>query len=203
LQQTSSTPSTPAATSSGGDGGAAVVTNAAVASAMQWVDAKMPYCWAINHGVEEDPSCFPIHGHTCERTGAADNSAWNGYRSDCSGLVSFAWTLPAPGLTTKGGKFLGVAAYIPTQDLQPGDALLRPGHHIVLFEKWTDQTKGDAKVIAEPGCDNKDGAYAMEQDWSLGAAPGKTPSASWSNGGTPEGSYYAIRKNGSQILNGN
>lgn len=180
---------TSASTPSSSD--SSLVTNSAVASAMQWVNVKMPYCWAINHAHEDDDDCHPIHGQTCDRTGAADNPAWNGFRSDCSGLVSFAWGLAPPGLTTAKGNFTpGVASYIPTQDLQPGDALLKTGHHIVLFEKWTNKDNGEATVIAEPGCTDMIGAYAQEQPWSLGAAPGKTPQASWGDRGT----YYAIRK---------
>jgi hypothetical protein len=171
-------------------------TNGAVASAMEWVTVKMPYCWAINHGPETDSACFNVHGRTCNRTGMADNPLWNAYRSDCAGLVSFAWGLRAPGLTAYAGQFTpGPATYIPTQDLAPGDALLRPNHHVVLFEKWTNKAEGLAAVIAEPGCSSKGGPFAQEQSWSLSGPPGKTPAASWLN----EGTFYAIRKRGSSL----
>lgn len=102
-----------------------------------------------------------------------------------SGLVSYAWGLKAPGVTTKG--FLpGAAKYIPMQDLQPGDALIRPGSHVVLFRKWTNKDKGTAIVIAEPGCAAKTD-HATDQSWSMGKKPGAGTSAHW-----PGGTYYAI-----------
>lgn len=184
--------------SGGGSGsmmGASLVTASAVAAARGWVNAKMPYCQAVQGGRELDSSCFRVHGRTCNRTGAANNANWNHYRSDCSGLVSYAWTLRAPGLTTEG--FVpGVAKYIPMQDLQPGDALLRPGHHIVLFESWTNKSSGQAKVLSEPGCDASGGPHAQEQSWSMGRAPGAGTSAHWSGA-----TYYSIRKKGGTLTN--
>ena len=169
-------------------GDAGLLTDQAVALAEMWVAAKMPYCQAISGGREIDNACIKVHGSTCTRSGAANNVAWNAYRSDCSGLVSFAWSLSSPGLTTR--DFVpGAAKYIPMNDLRPGDALLRPGHHIVLFKDWTDKSKGAAKVIAEPGCAAKGGPYAQEQSWSFNHAPG-----SGTNDNIAGGTYYAIRK---------
>lgn len=109
--------------------------------------------------------------------------------------MSFAWGLKAPGLTTRG--FLpGAAKYVPTQDLQPGDALIRPGRHVVLFAKWTNKDKGQATVIAEPGCASRGGAHAQEQTWSLGAKPGAQPSQHWSSG-----TYHAIRSKTGWVTN--
>ena len=58
--------------------------------AQLWVDAKVPYCQAANHERDYDSAC----AMTCERP---DNTNWDPYRSDCSGFVSWAWKLPAPG----------------------------------------------------------------------------------------------------------
>jgi len=172
-------------TSSGSDG--SLVTNGPVALASQWVTVQMPYCQAANGGSELSAACRRLRGtKTCNRTGAANKASWNSYRSDCSGLVSYAWGLKAPGLTTNG--FVpGAAKYIPMQDLQPGDALIRPGRHMVLFKKWTNKDKGTATVIAEPGCAAKT-KHATEQNWTMGKKPGAQTSAHWSGG-----TYYAIR----------
>ncbi len=179
--------------SAGSNNGAALITNNAVATAEQWVNVKMPYCQAVNGGHELDATCDRVTGTTCSRTGAANNTAWNKYRSDCSGLVSYSWSLKAPGLTTSG--FLpGTASYIPMQDLQPGDALIRPGHHMVLFKAWKNQSAGTATVISEPGCASKGGAYAQEQSWSMGKAPGAATSAHWAGA-----TYYSIRKKTSTL----
>ena len=188
---TSSSGSTPGSDSGSlivNTGDAGLLTDQAVALAEKWVAVKMPYCQAVAGGREIDNACVKLHGSTCNRTGAANNVAWNAFRSDCSGLVSFSWSLKAPGLTTR--DFVpGAAKYIPMQDLKPGDALLRPGHHIVLFKEWTDKSKGAAKVISEPGCAAKGGPYAQEQSWSFNHAPG-----AGTNDNIAGGTYYSIRK---------
>src|SRR4051794_29340739 len=67
--------------------------NAAVARGQLWVDAKVPYCQSPNHKPDADADCASI----CTRPDMPD---WDPYRSDCSGFVSWAWDLPAPGRTT-------------------------------------------------------------------------------------------------------
>src|SRR5437016_1896449 len=64
-----------------------------IARAMLWVDAMLHYCQAPNHQRDYDAAC-PT---TCDRQ---DNVDWDPYRSDCSGFVSWAWGLPAPGRVT-------------------------------------------------------------------------------------------------------
>lgn len=85
-----------------------------VARAQSWVNAHVPY----NMG-----------------------GYYHGYREDCSGYVSMAWGLPAPGRTTD--DMLGkVGNTISKAALRQGDALLNPASgahgHIVLFDKWAD-----------------------------------------------------------------
>src|SRR6185295_19212940 len=69
---------------------ASITASAAIARAEEWVKAKLHYCQAPNHHHDFDSAC----SSTCNRT---NNAAWDPYRSDCSGLVSWAWGLPAPG----------------------------------------------------------------------------------------------------------
>ena len=170
-----------------------LVQNGPVALAEQWVSVQMPYCQAANGQAEHDAACRRLRGtSTCNRTGAANKASWNSYRSDCSGFVSYAWGLRAPGLTTRG--FVpGAAKYIPMQDLQPGDALIRPGSHVVLFKKWVNKDKGTAVVVAEPGCAARV-SHAIDQNWSMGRKPGAQTSAHWSGG-----NYYAIRSRTSYL----
>lgn len=70
-------------------------------------------------------------------------SRWGGYRTDCSGLVSMAWGLPPPGNTTHsfaGGPWdNGRSQRIQWSELEPGDALNNPQHHIMLFAGWLDE----------------------------------------------------------------
>ncbi len=127
--------------------GDAVITGATIVSrAEQWVNAKLAYCQSPNHTHDPDPSC----SSTCNRT---SNPAWDPYRSDCSGFVSWSWALGSPGLSTSGFApgSTSVSYTINGSNLQPGDALNIPGEHIILFVSW--QTQGSvANFYEEPGC---------------------------------------------------
>jgi hypothetical protein len=117
----------------------------AVARAQQWVNAQLAYCQSPNHQRDYDPSCSSV----CNRT---DDPAWDAYRSDCSGLVSWAWDLPAPGRVTTGfAPFVDdITSAIAASDLQPGDAV-NNSDHVMLFEAWVTQDQV-ATFIEEPGC---------------------------------------------------
>lgn len=78
------------------------------------------------------------------------------YRTDCSGFVSMAWGLPAPGLSTV--TLPGVSHQIPKDDLQPGDILLKGGAgtegaygHVVLFLGWTDDSHTSYHAVEQAG----------------------------------------------------
>jgi MYXO-CTERM domain-containing protein len=124
---------------------AAALTGAdAISRAEEWVSAQLLYCQSPNHASDTiDPACPAV----CNRT---DNPAWDAYRSDCSGLVSWAWGLPAPGHTTYG--FAPFATDITTAitaaSLAPGDAV-NNSDHVMLFKAWAGQ---QATFIEEPGC---------------------------------------------------
>jgi hypothetical protein len=124
--------------------GAALGGDDAVSRAMEWVSASMPYCGAPNHRYD-GLLCYT----TCDRSGAADDPRWDAYRSDCSGLVSWAWGLSAPGAVTWG--LDDMTSAIPTSSLAPGDILLTDGH-VVLFAGWTDYGAGSATIIHEGDC---------------------------------------------------
>ncbi len=132
------------------DGVAATTSSAlstadAVSRAELWAAAKLHYCQAPNHGRDYDSACSTY----CNRT---SNPAWDPYRSDCSGLVSWAWGLPAPGRVT--GQFApfqtDITHAIPASQLRAGDAV-NNSDHIMLFKQWiVPNTK--ALFIEEPGC---------------------------------------------------
>lgn len=123
-----------------------ITTTDVLARAEQWVNAKLLYCQSPNHAHDYDSAC----SSTCNRE---NNSQWDPYRSDCSGFVSWAWGLPAPGRVT--GQFApadnSVSHAIQATDLQPGDALNYPADHIILFVKWITKDK-EAQFYEEPGC---------------------------------------------------
>src|SRR3954463_16145287 len=60
------------------------VTVADVMSRAQtWVDLQVPYCGGVNGGTDY------ICGGTCQRP----HAAWDNFRTDCSGFVSWAWQI--------------------------------------------------------------------------------------------------------------
>ncbi len=145
-------------------------TSSIVSRGMEWVNAELHYCQAPQGAVDGDSACWAWEGpsHRCDRE---SNSAWNAYRSDCSGFVTWSWGLAANVHGTDGGYATGhFAPYdgapygestnfshtIDGIDLQPGDALNKvvsnPDEgHIILFKQWV--TKGKSAILMEePGC---------------------------------------------------
>ncbi len=125
---------------------AAITAADAVARAEQWVSAQLLYCQSPNHASDTiDPACPSV----CNRT---NNAAWDPYRSDCSGLVSWAWGLPPPGRTTYGFAPFAtdITQAIAASSLAEGDAV-NNSDHVMLFKAWV--TAGQtATFIEEPGC---------------------------------------------------
>jgi len=123
----------------------AILGASAVSRAEQWVSAQLHYCQAANHQRDYDDACTTY----CNRT---DNPLWDPYRSDCSGLVSWAWDLPAPGrVTSEFAPFQNdITHVIQGVNLLPGDAV-NNSDHVMLFKAWI--TPGHrATFIEEPGC---------------------------------------------------
>src|SRR3569623_1248735 len=125
-----------------------------IARAQLWVDAQVPYCQAANHQPDYDSAC----SSTCTRPDVPD---WDPYRSDCSGFVSWAWKLPAPGRVTRTfAPFkTDITSVINAMDLAPGDAV-NNSEHIMLFKARV--TPGmTATFMEEPGCSSTE-PYARE-----------------------------------------
>jgi hypothetical protein len=161
LAACSSAPNDEATASSDQD----IVGSTIVSRGMEWVNAKLHYCQAARGAVDYDSSCWAWEGssHRCDRT---SNAAWNAYRSDCSGFVTYAWGLPAVG---DGGYVTSDFAPYSTKfshtiqgsQLQPGDALNKtPDGHIILFKSWVSQGHS-AVFLEEPGCSSSQ-PYAHE-----------------------------------------
>jgi len=71
------------------------------------------------------------------------------YRCDCSGLVSYAWGL-GHGDGPDTAEFLNFCDKLSHwHDLKPGDVLLKPGEHVLMFLHWVDE---DAKTFKEAAC---------------------------------------------------
>lgn len=116
--------------------------------AWQWVNAGMPYCQAVAGAY--DSFC----GKTCTRTGAANNATWNAYRSDCSGLVSWAWGMSPPGVnTTTLYNDTNLTQRVGYWDMQMGDAITTSNGstgHTMIFHGWN--ADGSARIFQEIQC---------------------------------------------------
>ncbi|WP_436771805.1 hypothetical protein [Yinghuangia sp. YIM S09857] len=97
---------------------------------------------------------------------------FEGHRMDCSGLVSMAWGLPAPGLTTD--TLPQVSHGIDKDDLLPGDILVNtaPGAagHTLIFAGWADAAHTRY--------------FAYEESGGKGAHFGTVPYPYWPGHGT-------------------
>jgi len=165
----------------------------------EWVNAKLHYCQAAHGAYDGDTACWGWEGssHRCERQ---SNSAWNKYRSDCSGFVTWAWGLPAVGsggyVTGDFAPFSGEISHtILGGELKAGDALNKTNNeHIVLFDHWTSPGK-EAVFMEEPGCSSSQ-PYAHKFTSHVTISGDKVYvdyEGAW---------FYAIRKNGKQSANG-
>lgn len=110
--------------------------------AQSWVDAKIPYCQC--NGPQECCGKCPY----C-----------SDYRCDCSGYVSYTWKL-GRGYTTS--TLPQVATPIKKEDLQPGDILLAPSHHVILFGGWANAAHTTYYAYQEPGCHTTGPHYAYK-----------------------------------------
>jgi hypothetical protein len=135
---------------------AAIAESTIVSRGMEWVNAELHYCQAARGVVDYDSSCWAWEGpsHRCDRE---SNAAWNAYRSDCSGFVTWAWGLPPVGdggyVTSDFAPYdTSFSHTIDGSQLRPGDALNKtPDEHIILFKQWV--TAGRTAIfMEEPGC---------------------------------------------------
>jgi hypothetical protein len=148
-----------------GSSAAAIEGSAIVSRGMQWVSAELHYRQAAHGAVDYDSSCWAWEGssHRCDRE---SNAAWNAYRSDCSGFVTFAWGLPPVGdggyVTSDFAPYDNSFSHtIEGSALQPGDALNKtPDEHIILFKQWV-SAGHSAVFMEEPGCSSAE-PYAHE-----------------------------------------
>ena len=180
--------------SDGTDSSADAITGSTIVSrGEEWVNAKLHYCQASYGHYDGDSACWAWEGpaHRCDRK---SNAAWNAYRSDCSGFISYAWNLPPVGsggyVTGDFAPFSGeISHLIHGGALAPGDALNKTNNeHIILFKHWTNPGH-DAIFMEEPGCSSST-PYAHEFSSHVTISGDKVfvdYEGAW---------FYAIRKNG-------
>lgn len=108
----------------------------------------IPYCWGCFGSFEQIRGKIErgvLAGNVCTRNAPRSDTAG----VDCSAFVSAAWGL-ASHFTTQA--IPAIAKPIDPSDLRPGDALNRPGSHVMLFLRFTSDRM--AEVIESSGACN-------------------------------------------------
>jgi hypothetical protein len=112
----------------------------------------VPYCWGchgslanfrtqMEHGVKA--------GNVCTRNSPRNDVAG----VDCSAFVSAAWGLSVHYTTAA---IPAIAKSIPNPwDLRPGDALNKPGSHVMLFLRFTPDRKAEVMESSTGGCNGR------------------------------------------------
>jgi hypothetical protein len=82
------------------------------------------------------------HPHTAQRIPYSQTATHGGYRTDCSGYVSMALGLGAPGPNTVALASRAISTPIAIANLVTGDLLIdstgtSDTRHVVIFERWT------------------------------------------------------------------
>jgi hypothetical protein len=106
---------------------------AAVSVAAVLLAAPIPAMAASHtHGVTRAQAIKRAKVWVKRRVTYSRTACYQGYRRDCSGMVSMAWKL-SKSYTTE--TITARATRVAVSKLQPGDAVLTDGH-ITLFECW-------------------------------------------------------------------
>jgi MYXO-CTERM domain-containing protein len=154
----------------------AMTVDEIIARAQEYVAANVPYCGGVRGGTDY------ICGGTCQRPAAA----WDDYRSDCSGFVSWCWQIASDPTTSgymndKSGSNGWTS--IDIDELKAGDAVVCDGH-IKLFSKFVGS--GQAEIYEEYNCGHT--AHKAVQSFTRS---GNTIKFSYDSR-----VYHAIRRNG-------
>jgi hypothetical protein len=112
----------------------------------------VPYCWGC-HGslanfrqrIEAGTKAGNVCTHDTPRADVAG--------VDCSGFVSAAWGLSVH-YTTAAIPSIAKALENPW-DLKPGDALNKPGSHVMLFLRFTPDRKAEVMEASTGGCNGR------------------------------------------------
>jgi hypothetical protein len=108
--------------------GSRVSRREVVERALRWIENRIPF--DARSSVPE----FVQSGHP--------------YRADSSGFVSMAWRLPSS-LSSRILEQNAPCTRIQIQSLLPGDAVLYPRKHVVLFHSWTSADKTSFHALEE------------------------------------------------------
>ena len=111
----------------------------------------IPYCWGCHGSLDQIRAKIEhgvLAGNIC--THNAPRSDATGV--DCSAFVSAAWGL-ANHFTT--AAIPGITSRVNPSDLRPGDALNKPGSHVMLFLRFTADRKAEVMESSPGGCNGR------------------------------------------------
>jgi hypothetical protein len=112
----------------------------------------IPYCWGCHGSLDQIRSKIEhgvLAGNICTHNAPRGDATG----VDCSAFVSAAWGL-ATHYTT--AVIPAIASRIPNPtDLRPGDALNKPGSHVMLFLRFTPDRKVEVMESSPGGCNGR------------------------------------------------
>jgi hypothetical protein len=167
------------ASTSSGD---AITVDDIMARANDYMTHDILYCGGTRGGYDGE-HCWYDRADTCDRTPAG---AWENYRSDCSGFVSYVWQITddptTPTYDSDRGGSVGWTT-ISIADLREGDALVTDGH----IKLYGGASGSDAATIYEQYTCNRVGRKNVQSyAWKTAEHVGFYGDSR---------SYHAIRRN--------
>jgi hypothetical protein len=130
----------------------------------------IPYCWGCHGSLQQIRAKFErgvLAGNVCTRNAPRPDVAG----VDCSAFVSAAWGL-ATHFTTAAIPAISRRLDNPW-DLQPGDALNKPGSHVMLFLRFTPDRKAEVMEASPGSCNGRvcRNVYPLASILARGYAP--------------------------------
>ncbi|OAF14951.1 hypothetical protein AYJ54_41010 [Bradyrhizobium centrolobii] len=112
----------------------------------------VPYCWGCHGSLanfRQRIESGTLAGNVCTRNAPRPDVAG----VDCSAFVSAAWGLSVHYTTAA---IPAIAAPVTNPwDLKPGDALNKPGSHVMLFLRFTPDRKAEVMESSTGGCNGR------------------------------------------------
>ncbi|WP_064712373.1 hypothetical protein [Rhizobium bangladeshense] len=122
----------------------------------------VPYCWGCKTPLEDFANGV-MNGRTAGNVCTKSAPQSNILGVDCSGFVSDAWGLKMH-VSTRAIPSITKRLADPWS-LQPGDALNRPGSHVMLFMRFTDDRKVEVMEASPNACKGR----VCRNTYSLGS----------------------------------
>jgi len=113
---------------------------------------SVPYCWGCHGSLNQFRANIAngvLAGNVCTHNNPRSDTAG----VDCSAFVSAAWGLSTHFTTAA---IPGITQQLQNAwDLQPGDALNKPGSHVMLFLRFTADRRAEVMESSTGGCNGK------------------------------------------------